>query len=104
MLDAASRLAQLPVHRSWVCGEQRRQVGVCHAVAAHLVPVLRHPPAPPHPRRRHTDALAWCESDGWGFGCGATESALLTARLTAMKKLRIVILIRVWHGATEKGP
>ena len=24
--------------------------------------------------------------------------------LTTMKKLRIVILAKVWHGATEKGP
>jgi hypothetical protein len=29
---------------------------------------------------------------------------LSLAHLTAMKRLRIVILARVWHGATEKGP
>jgi molybdopterin biosynthesis enzyme MoaB len=35
-----------------------------------------------------------------------TPTAMLSRQvcLTAMKKLRIVILAMVWHGATEKGP
>jgi hypothetical protein len=49
-----------------------------------------------------------CEAFSRGFSRRFFRENLLEVRLcdgrTAMEKLRIVILAKVWHGATENGP